>query len=268
MTVRADRGQLEQVLMNLAANARDAMPAGGTLLLRTCRAVINDEFKRLYGYGKPGAYALLSLSDTGEGIDEAIRARVFEPFFTTKEVNKGTGLGLSIVYGIIKQHEGYITINSAPGKGTKFMIYLPLVPPESEAAQAETHTASEGGTETILLAEDDKTIRELISKVLMSNGYTVIAAQDGEDAMQKFMENADAIHLLILDVIMPKKSGKEVYDTIKQKTPQLPALFLSGYSANIIQKKGAPDEELHFMYKPVTPNSLLQKVREILDERT
>jgi PAS domain S-box-containing protein len=265
LTIQADRGQLEQVLMNLATNARDAMPTGGRLSLQTSRVTVDRKLKGMYGHGKPGEYALLSISDTGEGMDGATQAKAFEPFFTTKEVNKGTGLGLSIVYGIIKQHDGYITVDSELGRGTTFKIHLPLISSDRKDVKSEELIFSKGGTETILLAEDEESIRELMSEELMSAGYAVIVANDGEDAIQKFTKNADKIHLL-MDVIMPKKSGKEAYEAIKQMKSSIKALFLSGYSADIIQKKGLLDTGLNFVYKPITPTGLLQKVREVLDE--
>jgi len=262
--IQADRGHIEQVLMNLATNARDAMPAGGKLSIETSRASVDTEIIGIHGAVPSGNYALLSVSDTGEGLDETTKKRMFDPFFTTKEVNKGTGLGLSIVYGIVKQHEGYISVDSALGKGTTFKIYLPLCRTALEEKRSEELPVSRGGAETILYAEDDAAIREVLDEVLTSAGYTVIAAHDGEDAIQKFIENKDKIHLLVLDVIMPKKSGKEAYDAIKQMRSDIKVLFVSGYTADMIQKRGVMEENVNFLYKPVTPNILLQTVRDIL----
>jgi PAS domain S-box-containing protein len=262
--IQADRGQIEQILMNLATNARDAMPAGGTLSIETSRAAVDTEVIGIHGPVPSGIYALLSISDTGEGLDDTTKKRMFDPFFTTKEVNKGTGLGLSIIYGIVKQHEGYISVDSVLGKGTTLKIYLPLCRPANEENRPEELPASKGGTETILYAEDDATIRDVLEEVLTTAGYTVIAAHDGEDAIHKFIENKDNIHLLVLDVIMPKKSGKEAYDAIKQMRSNIKVLFISGYTADMIQKRGVMEDGVNFLYKPVSPNDFLQKVRDVL----
>jgi|GEM_PF-1512355 len=266
LVVMADGNQIEQVLMNLAINARDAMPDGGLMMIETERIEIDEEYTKTHGYGEPGTYALISVADTGTGIDEKTRKRIFEPFFTTKEVGKGTGLGLSIVYGIIKQHKGYINVYSEMGKGTTFKIYLPL----SEERVIEIKPAPETpvatcGTETLLLAEDDADVRKFTVYVLEEAGYTVIEAKDGEEAINKFMENKDKVQLLLLDVIMPKKNGKEVYDEIVKAKPEIKALFMSGYTANIIHKKGILEEGLDFVLKPVSPTKLLRVVREVLD---
>ncbi len=262
----ADGNQIEQVLMNLATNARDAMPDGGLLMIETELIEIDEEYKKTHGYGEPGAYALISAADTGSGIDEKTRAKIFEPFFTTKETGKGTGLGLSIVYGIIKQHQGYINVYSEKGRGTTFKIYLPL----SENKVKEITPPLEPslniiGTETLLLAEDDADVRKFTKYVLEESGYTVIEAEGGMDAIDKFMENKDKVRLLLLDVIMPKKNGKEVFDDIRKLKPEIKALFMSGYTANVIHKKGILEEGLDFILKPVSPAKLLKKVREVLD---
>ncbi|MCL5966345.1 MAG: response regulator [Deltaproteobacteria bacterium] len=265
-TVMVDRGQIEQVLMNLAANARDAMPDGGELIMETEILHLDEEYIRRHGYGEVGTYVLLSVTDSGVGMDDETRDRIFEPFFTTKEPGKGTGLGLSMVYGIVKQHDGYINVYSEPGRGTTFKIYLPLVKSAiEETVHAMPAAYPEGGTETILVAEDEQVVRELTKAVLEKFGYTVIAAEDGEDAIRKFMENKEAIQLLLLDVIMPKKNGKEVYEEIKRIKPGVKTTFLSGYTANLIHKKGILDEGLDFILKPVSPKALLRKVREVLE---
>ena len=266
LTISADSGQIEQVLMNLATNARDTMPEGGRLLIETKQVEIDNEFIATHGFGKPGQYALLTVSDTGEGIDEETRERIFEPFFTTKEVGKGTGLGLSITYGIVKQHNGYINVSSKLGEGTTFQIYLQLIQAGVKEAESEELHAPEGGTETILIAEDDENIREFMKEALTAHGYNIIDSYDGEDAINKFIENEENIQLLISDVIMPKKNGKEVYDAIKKRRSDMKALFLSGYDADKIQIKGVLEEGLHFVYKPISLNNLLLKVREVLDK--
>jgi PAS domain S-box-containing protein len=267
LTVMADSIQIEQVLMNLCTNARDAMPNGGLLLIETEMVEVGEEFIRIHGYGKPGMYALLTVSDTGVGMDKKTRDRIFDPFFTTKEVGKGTGLGLAMVYGIIKQHNGYINVYSDPGKGTNFKIYLPLSASALEEPAMTTSLVLHRGTETILLAEDDGSVRELTATVLKNFGYTVIEAVDGEDAVEKFMENKDRVNLLIFDVIMPKKNGKEAYNDIQAVSSGVKVLFLSGYTANLIHKKGILENDANFLMKPVLVNILLKKVRELLDEK-
>ena len=266
LTVLADSGQLEQVLVNLATNARDAMPEGGCLTIRTETGVLDHEFIKMHGYGKPGSYALISVADTGTGMDGKTKERIFEPFFTTKEVGKGTGLGLSIVYGIVKQHNGYITCYSEPGKGTAFKIYLPAIDRKVSSMEDSVSFPSSGGTETILLAEDDAVVRALMKEVLEQSGYTVIEAADGEDAIGVFARNRDRVRLLILDVIMPKKNGKEAYEEIRKNCPDVKVIFSSGYTADILHKKRVLDGEFKLISKPVSPTDLLRQVRETLDK--
>lgn len=266
LTVKADIGQIEQVVMNLATNARDAMPDGGSLTIRTERVELDDEYIRVHGYGKPGFYALMTVADTGQGMDEHSKEKIFEPFYTTKEVGKGTGLGLSIAYGIINQHEGYINVSSEHGKGTTFKIYLPLINSEVEELEEVRLPIVQRGTETVLIAEDNAQVRELTKEVLEGFGYKVIEAEDGEDAIRVFNKNKDGIQLLVLDVIMPKKNGKAVYDEIKKVRPDIKIIFTSGYNADIIHKKGILEEGLDFISKPASPNDLLRKVREVLDK--
>jgi len=266
LTVVADSTQIEQVLMNIAANARDAMPKGGRFLIETERTEFREEYLLSHGYAMPGAYAVLSVTDTGVGMDRKIKEKIFEPFFTTKEVGKGTGLGLPIVYGIVKQHDGYINVYSEPGKGTTFRIYLRLVRAgEPEEEPSPVSDLPRGGSETVLLAEDDREVRLLVKNVLTENGYTVIEAADGEDALNKFMEHKDRIQMLFSDVIMPRKNGLEVYDAVKEIRPDLKTLFMSGYPADYIQKKSILEKGLNYIQKPASPQSLLRKVREVLD---
>jgi PAS domain S-box-containing protein len=266
-TVLADAGQLEQVLINLATNARDAMPDGGHLTVTTVRTTMGDDYIRSHGYGKEGTYMLISVTDTGDGMDDKTRERVFEPFFTTKEVGKGTGLGLAIVYGIVKQHNGYINVYSEPRRGTTFKIYLPAFKTDAKPMQpAGPPAPPKRGTETVLLAEDDTTLRNLARAVLEGHGYTVIEAEDGQEAIDKLRLFRDRIQLLLVDVVMPKKNGKEVYEEAQRITPGLKALFASGYPADIIQKKGILEEGIKFVSKPIAPVDLLRKVREVLDE--
>jgi CheY-like chemotaxis protein len=266
LTVMADSTQIEQVLMNLATNARDAMPDGGSLTISTELVELDNEFIKAHGYGRSGFYALISVSDTGEGIDERTKDRIFEPFFTTKEVGKGTGLGLAMVYGIIKQHDGCINVYSGPDKGTTFKIYLPLIKLSVEEVRLADIPIIKGGTETILIAEDDAQVRGLTKEVLEGYGYKVMEAVDGDDAIKIFNENKDKIQLLFLDVVMPKKNGKEVYDEITKIRPDIKAIFTSGYPADIIHKKGIIEEGSNFILKPMLPDELLRKVRDVLDK--
>ncbi len=266
LTVMADSGQIELVLMNLCTNARDAMPEGGQLKIKTEPIELGSEFIKTHGYGKPGMFAHIVVTDTGTGMDEETRRRIFEPFFTTKEVGKGTGLGLAIAYGTIKQHNGYINVYSTPGGGTTFTIYLPLIKTEVEETRLTELAIPAGGTETVLIAEDDAEVRKLTKSILTGFGYAVIEAVDGEDAINKFMENKDRIQLLLLDIIMPKKSGKVVYEEIRNIRPDVKALFTSGYAIDIIQKIGILEEGLNFVLKPISPKELLRKVREVLDK--
>jgi PAS domain S-box-containing protein len=267
LMVMVDAGQIEQVLMNLATNARDSMPGGGTLTIETGSVELDKGYAKTHGYGKPGRYAVITVSDTGTGMAEHTRLRIFEPFFTTKEIGKGTGLGLSIAYGIMKQHDGYINVYSEPGKGTAVKLYLPQIIPEMKTSHIQESIPFLSGIETILLAEDDSVVRTLTKKVLEESGYTVIEAVDGEDAVSKVTEHKERIQLAILDVIMPGKNGKEVYDEIKKTAPGIRVLFTSGYTANTIQTRGLLDEGLHFVAKPVPPRQLLRRVREVLDEQ-
>ena len=267
LMISADSHQLEQVLMNLATNARDAMPKGGTFTITTEEVQFDEEFTSMRGLSMPGRYALISISDTGHGMDKETRQRIFEPFFTTKEVGKGTGLGLAVVYGIIKQHEGHINVYSEQGMGTTFRIYLPLM--DSEETDDKAVIAEEepvvGGTETILMAEDDESLLRLNHSVMKEYGYTVIEAVDGEDAVNKYRENKDRIQLLLFDLIMPKMNGSDAYDEIRKITPDIKVIFASGYSPDIVRQKVLLDEDAHLIYKPISPFALLKKVREVLD---
>lgn len=265
LTVMADAGQMVQVLMNLCTNARDAMPRGGRLIIETSLVMPDVSYCKAHLLEKPGQYVLIAVSDTGCGMDEATQQRIFEPFFTTKELGKGTGLGLSIVYGIIKQHNGSVGVYSEPGKGTTFKIHMPLL---LEAAAVDAAIVTEppaGGTETILVAEDDKEVRTLIKTVLEEAGYTVLEARDGEEAVGLFGNNRDHIHLVLLDVIMPRKNGKEAYEEILKMRPCFKAVFMSGYTADIVTGQGIIEQGMPFVSKPVTPYDLLKKVRETLD---
>lgn len=268
LITNADSGQMEQVLMNLATNARDAMPRGGIFSIATDFVAIDEAFINAHGYGEPGPYALVSVTDTGEGMDAATASRVFEPFFTTKEVGKGTGLGLSIVYGIIKQHNGYITLYSEPGRGTTFRIYLPLTDAAALVQGQAPSAPPRRGSETILLAEDDAEVRDITKNILTEFGYTVIEAVDGEDALNKYLENRSRIQLLLLDMIMPKKNGKMVYHEIRAAGSEVRVIFLSGYPPDMIFKNVMLDRGVELLMKPVSPQNLLRKIREVMERST
>src|SRR4030067_2823611 len=249
--------------MNLATNARDAMPDGGSLIIRTGLVEFDHEFIKAHGYGRPGSYALISVEDTGEGIDEKMKERIFEPFFTTKEVGKGTGLGLSMVYRILNQHEGFINVYSEPGKGTNFKIYVPLIAPMAGGKETKESFMPPRGTETVLLVEDDERVRKITLSALEDFGYHVIVAFDGEDAISKFKENKDRIQLCISDMVMPKLGGREAYEARRKIRPDLRVIFMSGYAPD--RAKGIIDEGLDFVSKPVSPTDFLRKGREVLD---
>jgi two-component system cell cycle sensor histidine kinase/response regulator CckA len=267
LLIYADATQIEQILMNLAANARDAMPRGGTLMLQTGGAVLDEGYVRTHGYGLPGRYAVLTVSDTGEGMDEQTQKKMFDPFFTTKELGRGTGLGLAIIYGIVKQNNGFINVYSEVGKGTTIKIYLPLIMTGDEDARiAEALEPVRGGTETILLAEDNDEVRKLTQVVLSEFGYRVIQAMDGEEALRKFLDNRAAISLLIVDVIMPRLNGRDVYEEVKRIRPDVKVLFTSGYPADLIQKESVLEKGLNFLSKPASPQALLRAVRQLLDQ--
>ncbi|HEY3274974.1 MAG TPA: PAS domain S-box protein [Syntrophorhabdaceae bacterium] len=265
ITIMADPVQIDQIILNMATNARDAMPKGGVLTMETKIVELDDQFRRFHGYGEPGRYILLSLSDTGVGMDEATRERIFDPFFTTKETGKGTGLGLSTVYGIVRQHNGYITVYSEPNLGTSFHIYLPMVSKAVEEERKEPAPVR-GGNETILVAEDNESVRSLICRILGEYGYTTIEAGDGEEAVEQFGKMRK-IDLLVFDSVMPKKSGREAYDEIRRMKPGVKVLFTSGYTRDVILDKGVEDKKFEFVPKPISPGTLLQKVREMLDEQ-
>ena len=265
LTIKADCGQIEQVLMNLATNARDAMPKGGTLTIATGALAMDGDFIRTHGYGETGEYALITVTDTGTGMDEETCKKLFEPFFTTKEMGKGTGLGLSIVYGIVRQHNGYISVSSEKGVGTTFKICLPLIGPTVKEESDNTEETTKGGTETILVADDDPLVRQLSVNVLGQFGYTVITAEDGQDAIARFRESKDKIDLVILDVIMPLTNGKEAYDEIVRIRPDIKGIFISGYTADTIHRRGVLEVHTEYVSKPLRPTLLLKKVREVLD---
>lgn len=263
--IEADPTQIDQILFNLAANARDAMVHGGSMTIRTERVDLDDEFIHNHGFGEPGTYALISVSDTGCGMTQEIRAKIFEPFFTTKAIGKGTGLGLSTVYGIIKQHEGYISLTSEPGKGTTFDIYLPTIRTSVPGDTESSSIPLASGNEKILVADDDSNVNDLVTDILREHGYEVIGASDGQEAITKFRDNP-GISLLILDSVMPRMNGRQAYESIRSIDPSIRVLFTSGYTRDYILDKGIKAREFEFIAKPLKPLTLLQKVREILDK--
>jgi PAS domain S-box-containing protein len=267
ITVLADTGQMEQVLMNLATNARDAMPDGGVLLVKTG---FLEGAQSLLGpdqLGKSMRYGYVSVTDTGAGMDEKTREKIYEPFFTTKDVGKGTGLGLSIAYGIIKQHNGFISVESQVQKGTTFRVHLPLIEGETVTADIIKPFFLPYGHETILVAEDDEEVRNLGRSLLEECGHSVIVAMNGADAIEKFSASADSISLLILDVVMPKVNGRQAFEAIRKMKPDVRVLFMSGYTSEIVRAKGVLGGDLDFIEKPIIPGTFLQKVREILDRQ-
>ncbi len=264
--IKADPGQIEQVLMNLVVNARDAMPQGGKLTIETATIELDQEYAERHTGGLPGQYVMLAVSDTGTGMDQTIQARIFDPFFTTKQKGKGTGLGLSTVYGIVKQSGGNIWVYSEPGHGTTFKIYLPqwaIAPEKDEVRMAEP--ALPAGTETILLVEDEDVVRGLAQKILEQSGYKVLAASRGAEAIRFCLQRTEPIHLLLTDVVMPETSGKEVADRATELLPDLRVLFMSGYTDEAIVHHGVLDSNVEFIQKPFTPAALVRKVREVLD---
>jgi PAS domain S-box-containing protein len=267
LPIMADARQIEQIIMNLTVNARDAMPAGGAIAITTETITLDEEFCSFHGFGIPGRYALLLFADTGNGMEETTRQRIFEPFFTTKEVGKGTGLGLSVCYGIIKQHKGYINCYSEPGRGTTFRIYLPLLDEMPESDDTLATVPVTGGTETVLLAEDDPATRSVVKTFLEQFGYHVIEAEDGEEAVNKFKEKQAEIQLCLLDMIMPRKKGIEALREINLMEPKVRAILMSGYQMDASRNGELKSEGADFIAKPILPKELLRKVREMLDRK-
>ena len=265
--IKADPGQIEQVIMNLAVNARDAMPSGGRLSIETDNVNLDEAFARKHVGVAPGSYVLLSMSDTGTGMDEETQARIFEPFFTTKEVGKGTGLGLSMVYGIVKQSDGLILVHSTVDRGTTFNIYLPRVDGGAHEYRrtAETEQALEG-SETILLAEDEEMVRSLARDVLEMYGYRVLEAANGGAAFLICERHPAPIHLLLTDVVMPEMGGRDLAERLSRLRPEMKVLYMSGYTDDAIVRHGLLDEGIAFLQKPFTPDTLSRKVRVLLDE--
>ena len=263
--VRADPGQLEQVIANLVVNARDAMPEGGKLLIETVNADLTEQYADMHRPVMAGAYVMIAVSDTGVGMDEATKARIFEPFFTTKEKGRGTGLGLSTVYGIVKQSGGYIWAYSEVGRGTTFKVYLPRVDALAAQVAAPREAGTLTGSETVLLAEDDPMLRPLAKTLLQKLGYTVLEAENADQAVALAAAHPAPIHLLVADVVMPGASGRELARRLAASRPDMKVLYVSGYTDDAIVHHGMLEPGLSFLQKPFTPAALARKVRDVLD---
>jgi len=264
--VKVDAGQMEQVIMNLVVNARDAMPNGGTLTIETANVELDEAYVLKHKPMAPGRCVMLAVSDTGCGMDHETQARIFDPFFTTKELGKGTGLGLSTVYGIIKQSEGYIWVDSEPGQGATFKIYLPHAEEVAETVEPDvTHAPRPRGVETILLVEDEKGVRAMIRHFLKQEGYTVLEASNSQEAFLHADQHKDAIHLLVTDLVMPGMNGRELAERMKSSRPDMKVLFVSGYTGEAIARFGVLDKGVNYLEKPFTAEGLASKIRGVLD---
>jgi signal transduction histidine kinase len=264
-SVKADRSQLEQVIMNLIVNARDAMPQGGKLMLETSNANLSTEYIKTHPMVLPGRYVMQAVSDTGIGMDEATKSHIFEPFFTTKEPGKGTGLGLSLVYGIVKQSNGFVWCYSEPGHGTCFKVYLPVSDTPGDVAAKEIIDSTPAiDHATVLLVEDEDSLRKVIAEFLRSSGHTVIAAESHEEAMERATESGGSIDLLLTDVVLRGRSGKQLADTLRENGFHSQVIFMSGYTPNAIVHHGVLDEGTFFLQKPFTRSDLLKKIQQVL----
>jgi len=266
-TVEADAGMMEQVLLNLSVNARDAMPRGGQLSVRISVVEVNEGHVQRHPEARTGRFVCVSKSDTGSGIPPENLSRIFEPFFTTKEVGKGTGLGLATVYGIVKQHQGWVEVESTVGKGTTFRIYIPYVGAEqTRTEKPSTQIIVRGGSETILLVEDERPVRELVARVLEKNGYKVLQAGSGTEAVEVWRAHKDEVHLLLTDLIMPgNMNGRELAEALWAERSELKVIFTSGYSADIVGKDFKLESDTNFLQKPYHPQALALSVRRCLD---
>jgi CheY-like chemotaxis protein len=263
--VTADPAQIEQIIVNLAVNARDAMVQGGRLRIETANVELDDAFVAAHPGASAGAHAMLAVSDTGAGMTPEVQAHIFEPFFTTKEVGKGTGLGLATVYGIVKQHEGYIAVESAPGAGTTLRIYLRRVAePAAGAEPGPAHAGVPSASETVLLVEDENDLRALATEILDGAGYAVLVAGGPGEAMERARRHTGPIHLLLTDVVMPEMSGRDLAERLTPARPEMKVLYMSGYTADTIVHHGVLNPGTALLQKPFTPDALTRKVREVL----
>jgi CheY-like chemotaxis protein len=266
--VKSDPGQLEQVLMNLSVNARDAMPQGGRLTIETRNVTLDETYNRMHPQVRPGEYVLLAVSDTGTGMDPQTKARVFEPFFTTKVAGKGTGLGLAVVHGVVTQGEGHIEVYSEVGRGTTFKVYLPALKERLKSGKS-VHGLDPmpRGSETLLLVEDEDAVRALARHVLTACGYTVLEAADGRDAVRVAERHAGRIDLVVSDVVMPHLGGRQLVERLVAVRPGMKVLFLSGYTDYAVVRHGVLEADHAFLQKPFTPTALAQKVRDVLGQK-
>jgi two-component system cell cycle sensor histidine kinase/response regulator CckA len=265
--IRADVGQLEQVLMNLVVNARDAMPSGGELIIETANVELDEAYAQAHLGVKPGPHAMLAVHDSGTGMDEATRSRIFEPFFTTKPVGRGTGLGLSTVFGIVHQLGGSIWVDSERGQGTTFKIYLARTEEAAEGSRSPKEGAAARGSETVLLVEDDEQVRRVARGILTRNGYKVLEARDAAEAVRFCEAKSSVIDLLLSDVVMPQVSGPELADRLISLRPAMKVLFMSGYTGEAVANRGVLRQGAAFIQKPLTPETLTRKVRDVLESR-
>jgi len=264
--VKADPGQIEQMLMNMVINSRHAMPAGGKLTIETADSFLDRNYARTHTEVEPGWYAMFAVSDTGHGMDAKTISRIFDPFFTTKDKGVGTGLGLSTVYGIIKQHHGHVTVYSEVNRGSTFKVYLPRVEDVSQPEARTVRTISmPEGTETILVVEDESTVRELTCEALKLQGYLPLSAGYPEEAEALSRSQQGSIHLLLTDVVLPRMDGRTLFRKLSRTRPEMKVLYVSGYTENFIVHHGVLDPGVHFMQKPFTFQGLARKVREVLD---
>jgi CheY-like chemotaxis protein len=266
--IKADPVQVEQIVMNLATNARDAMPHGGQLSLHTCNAALDEAYCRAHAEATAGEYVLLGVSDSGTGIDPAILPHIFEPFFTTKEKGKGTGLGLATIYGIVKQSGGHITVHSEAGGGATFKIFLPRAPAANAGLEPPVRSLEQlRGSETVLLVEDEDAVRESEREYLEQHGYTVLTAANGPAALELAASCGREIQLLVSDVVMPKMSGSELAQQLLAQRPELKVLFVSGYAESTVVQHGLAELGSRFLQKPFTLKALAAKIREVLDAK-
>jgi len=263
--VRADEGQIEQVLMNLAVNARDAMPSGGRLVIETADANPDDAVLKSQGVADPGQYVMLSVTDSGAGMSAEVRERIFEPFFTTKELGRGTGLGLATVYGIVKQHGGHIIVDSEPGKGTIFRILLPLTAGPGPQQAAEPSGPLPEGTETLLVVEDDELVRGLIDEVLAPLGYRVLTTASGDEALKTSDSFPGHVDLLLTDVVMPGMNGRQLAEVMRTRRPGIKVLFMSGYTQDALSTQGILEPGVALIHKPLRAGTLARQIRQVLD---